>query len=182
MDNQNFLQFFKKKSVESCWQLRIKQKLKKEYLLKGAGGDILVKPVIDIINSKMTIETFSLPGMVKTGAQIVDLEVMKNSAGYNKYYAKCPDCRGRYSMLYLRTDGHYFSCRHCSHLFYQSTRNYIAKGPLGAIKYILYCEQKLASFLYAKRLVPTYDGKETKRALRLCKLENRLYSKTPYRP
>ena len=169
----------KKFPIESCWKLSLRKKLKETTLKNISGGEVYVKLVTNEANTQMTIETYTLPSMVTIFTQTIDLETVENYLGY-KIFAICPNCSKRIQSLYLRPGIKNWACR-CSGLYYTSQSSYIPKGPLGSVQYLLRCNERLSFFLATKVKRIIFNGQPTHKALQLCKLEERLYSKTPYR-
>ena len=95
-----------------------------------------------------------------------------------RYWFICPlnksgvYCGRRTGTLYLASGGHYFGCRHCYDLSYDS-RNESRLGRFGGIGYPIKAE-RLYEELYKKTKRWTYKGKPTKKARKLKILEMRM--------
>jgi hypothetical protein len=81
-------------------------------------------------------------------------------------------CGRRVGKLYKAPSGHYFGCRHCYNLSYDS-RNESRSGRIGQLGYLLKAERRYED-LYKQTKRWTYKGRPTKKAKRLHALEQRM--------
>lgn len=94
-----------------------------------------------------------------------------------RYWFICPlsvngvHCGKRVGTLYLASGGHYFGCRHCYNLSYES-RNEPRLARPGGIGYPIKAD-RLYEELYKRTKRWTYKGKPTKKARKLQILEQR---------
>jgi hypothetical protein len=183
----------KKDTVEDCTQLSI-FKLKEFGLLSGYHATTLTwtrslsgkKSSIGII-----VDTEDEP-YVKVNYTITDRSTDEKT-DYNykiqlattlchfggvRYWFICPltkngiYCGRRVGTLYLGSGGHYFGCRHCYGLSYES-RNECRLGRFGQLGYILKAERQYEE-LYEKTKRWTWRGRPTRKARKLQALERKM--------
>jgi len=98
-----------------------------------------------------------------------------------RYWFICPlvNCGRRTGTLYLASGRHYFGCRHCYNLSYES-RNEPRLGRFGNIGYPLVATRQVEE-LYSQIKRYTWRGRPTKKLRKLQALESKLntYSYKP---
>ena len=100
-----------------------------------------------------------------------------------RYWFLCPfsrngiPCGRRVGTLYLVPDRDYFGCRYCHDLSYES-RNECRLGRFGGIGYSIIAERKIGE-LYRQIKRWTWRGRPTRKARKLCLLENRVEQSPP---
>ena len=101
----------------------------------------------------------------------VNLTTTPCNLGGIRYWFICPVsvngiyCGRRVGTLYLAPSGHYFGCRHCYDLSYES-RNESRLGRIGALGQILKCDRKYEE-LCKKIKRWTYNGRPTRKTRKL---------------
>jgi len=184
--------FNKKNTVEEATQLSI-FKLKEFGLLRGYCASTLTwtwrlsghKSSIGIV-----VDTENLYAKVNytitdrnTGEKTdydykISLMTTPCNLGGVRYWFICPlskngmYCGRRTGTLYLASGGHYFGCRHCYNLSYES-RNECRLGRFGSIGYPLVAERKIEE-LYKQIKRWTWRGRPTRKAKKLHILERKM--------
>jgi len=95
-----------------------------------------------------------------------------------RYWFICPlsvngmYCGRRTGTLYLATGGHYYGCRNCYNLSYES-RNESRLGRFGSIGYPIVADRKIEE-LYSQIKRWTWRGRPTRKARKLHSLEQKM--------
>lgn len=182
----------KKDTVEDCTKLSI-FKLKEFGLLRGYAATTLTwtrklsgkKSSIGIL-----VDTENLYAKVnytitdrntdeKTDYDYkISLTTTPCNFGGVRYWFICPlsvngvYCGRRTGTLYLASGGHYFGCRHCYNLSYES-RNECRLGRFGQLGYVLKADRQYEE-LYKSIKRWTWRGRPTRKARKLQSLEQKM--------
>jgi len=108
----------------------------------------------------------------------VALTTTRCNFGGVRYWFICPlsrngvYCGRRVGMLYSPPGSHYYGCRHCFDLSYES-RNESRLGRIGQLGYLLKAERQIEE-LSSRVKRSFYAGKPTRKYRRLIRMQNRL--------
>jgi hypothetical protein len=186
--------FDAKTTVEQATQLNI-FKLKEFGLLDGfrastltwthrpSGHENSIGITVDIEEPKPYVKVKYTNTSRSTGEKTdydykISLTTTPCNFGGVRYWFICPlskngvYCGRRTGTLYLASGGHYFGCRHCYNLSYES-RNESRLGRIGNIGFPIVAERKIEE-LYSQIKRWTWRGKPTRKARKLKAIEAKM--------
>ncbi|MHC4645131.1 MAG: hypothetical protein ACYTBJ_06500 [Planctomycetota bacterium] len=185
--------FDAKTTVEQATQLSI-FKLKEFGLLKGYSATTLtwtrklsgekssIGIIVNIEDESYVKVSYTITDR-NTGEKtdydyIISLTTTPCNFGGVRYWFICPlsvngvYCGRRTGTLYLASSGHYFGCRHCYNLSYES-RNECRLGRFGQLGYILRAERQYEE-LYRSIKRWRWRGRPTRKARKLHLLDKKM--------